>query len=889
MATTYHTVKKGETLGIIASKYKTTVSNLAKLNNIKNVNLIYVGQKLVISGKSSSSSTSSGSSGSSKSSSKTSSNKAKIDSFGLQSNTDRTVFATWTWGKSNTKHYRCIWYYGTGDGVWFKGSDSEETVKHSVYNAPSNAERVKFKVKPISKTKKVNKKEVNYWTAEWSTEKTYEFDDNPPLTPPVPTVEIEKYKLTASLDNLDVNADSIEFQIVKNDKTTYKTGTAKITKSSASYSCTITAGHEYKARARSIKGKVKSDWSEYSSGQNTIPKAPSKIIYIKALSKTAVKLHWEKVTNATGCEIEYTTEKSYFDSSNATTKVSVDSKEYAEITGLETGDRYYFRVRAVNEQGNSGWSEVVSITIGDEPAAPTTWSSTTTVMVGEELNLYWVHNTADGSHETKAEIELTINMAQQVITKKKSTPDDEEEETNVYSVDTSDMEEGVYIQWRVRTAGVTGEFGDWSVLRFVNVYAPPSLEFGVKDANGTNLDEINAFPFYIEANAETSNQKPIGYHVTITTEESYETVDDLGNVKMVTQGDEVYSAYYDIEETLTLELTAGNVDLVNNVEYKITCTVSMDSGLTAEDSVTLPVAWDEVFFTPNAEILLDKNNLSAHISPYCEEYPLEYHKISFENGSYIITDTIIDEIEGESVDNAFTEDDDIVYVGTTDGGNQLYFCIKESVTPRLIEDVTMTVYRREYDGTFVEIGDGIANGLYTFVTDPHPSLDYARYRIVARHEPTGAISFADIPGYFVGETAVVIQWDEVWTDFDATEESELEVQPWAGSILKLPYNIDVSDSNTLDVTLVNYIGRRHPISYYGTHVGTTATWSMDIDKQDKDTLYALRRLAVWMGDVYVREPSGSGYWANISVSFSQTHCELVIPVTLQITRVMGGV
>ena len=40
-----------------------------------------------------------------------------------------------------------------------------------------------------------------------------------------------------------------------------------------------------------------------------------------------------------------------------------------------------------------------------------------------------------------------------------------------------------------------------------------------------------------------------------------------------------------------------------------------------------------------------------------------------------------------------------------------------------------------------------------------------------------------------------------------------------------------------------------------------------VDKNDKETLYALRRLAKWMGDVYVREPSGSGYWANVTVSF----------------------
>ena len=108
-------------------------------------------------------------------------------------------------------------------------------------------------------------------------------------------------------------------------------------------------------------------------------------------------------------------------------------------------------------------------------------------------------------------------------------------------------------------------------------------------------------------------------------------------------------------------------------------------------------------------------------------------------------------------------------------------------------------------------------------------------------------------------------------------------------MLKLPYNIDVSNSHKPDVELVEYIGRSHPVSYYGTQVGETASWSVDIPMSDKETLYAIRRLAKWMGNVYVREPSGSGYWANIKVSFSQKHRDVVIPVTFDITRVEGGV
>ena len=48
-ATTY-TVKSGDTLSAIAKKYNTSVDSLVSLNNIKNKNLIYVGQVLKING-----------------------------------------------------------------------------------------------------------------------------------------------------------------------------------------------------------------------------------------------------------------------------------------------------------------------------------------------------------------------------------------------------------------------------------------------------------------------------------------------------------------------------------------------------------------------------------------------------------------------------------------------------------------------------------------------------------------------------------------------------------------------------------------------------------------------------------------------------------------------
>ena len=891
MATKYHIVKKGELPSSICKKYGISLSQLVKLNHLRKNSrgnyLIYVGQKLIISGKTTTSHSTPGKKPSSKKS-----NCPKIVHFGLQSDTDSTVFATWDWSRSNTDKYKVVWNYHTGDGVWFIGEEKEITGKQSTYNAPNNAEKVRFKVKAISKKHKVNKKEVSYWTADYTAWKTYDFDNNPPKMPPVPTVKIEKYKLTASLTNLDdLNATEIEFQVVKDNSKTYKNGVVKIKKWAASFSCTIEAGHSYTVRARSKRNKSYSGYSDYSDGSKTIPSTPASIKSIKALSETSVQIEWEKVSNATKCEVQYTTKKMYFDSSSEVKSITVESKTHAEVTGLESGQEYFFRVRAINDQGESGWSKIVSITIGKAPAAPTTWASTTTAIVGEKVILYWVHNSEDGSSQTTAELELIIGDTKETHTITNTTEESEKDKTSQYVLSTFTYTEGTTIKWKVRTAGITGVYGDWSTQRVIDIYAPPTLSLSITDKAGTSLTALESFPFYINGVTGPATQTPIGYHVTIASTETYSTVDEIGNVKMISAGDDVYSQFYDISENLALEISAHSVDLENGVTYKVTVIASMNSGLTVEESAEFEVAWTDEQYTPNAEIAIDEETLCAYIHPYCDYYPMVYYKVelSTTTGTYVKTNEIITEtIEGTSVDDAYTENGDVVYYGTLSSGTGVYFCEVESEVSELVDGITLSVYRREFDGSFVEIGTGILNASNTFVTDPHPALDLARYRIVAISDSTGAVSYADIPGVIVGETAVVIQWDEAWTEFDTTNEDEMEQPAWAGSMLKLPYNIDVSDSNESDVTLVEYIGRKRPVSYYGTQLGSTSSWKVDVAKEDKDTLYALRRLAVWMGDVYVREPSGSGYWAYIKVSFSQEHCNLVIPVTLDITRVDGG-
>ena len=901
-----YTVVRGDTLSEIAQRYGTTVSYLAKLNNIRNVNLIYVGQVLKISEvvtvtpakPNPTPAPPPAPSPSKPTPTKTSqaATRVTITAFGLQANTDRTFFGTWSWSRDNTAHFEIRWFYGTGDKAKFTGNSStvewlDNAQPQSLYTAPENATYVSFQVKPIAKTHKVNNSDVYYWTAQWSTEQFYYMKNLPPAKPPTPTVTMEDYTLKVEVNGVEEDNIDIEFEIIQNDLTVYKTGKSKVTRSVAKYSCSVSPGYSYKVRCRALKNNLRSGWTDYSSNVNTKPNKPEKINDLRAVSETAITLTWSEAVTADSYDIEYAIRLDYLGMSNASTTINNITAPRYTITGLSTGEKYFVRVRAVNAQGTSDWTEAKSIILGAVPSAPTTWSSSTTVTVGEDMKFYWMHNSKDGSKESKAELSYVVDNGSEVL--KEIVKVDTSDDVSYYWLPTLSYREGASIKWKVRTAGITGEYGPWSVTRTITIYAPPSLSLVISDdgLNTRSLRQITKYPFYIKAVAGPSSQIPIGYHFSIIAKDTYETMDEHGNVKMVIAGQEIYSNFLDVNERLILlTMTPSDVNLENNIEYELLCTVTMNSGLTEEASAEFKVSLDDVTYYPAAEILFDETTLSASIRPYCTYTPYIFYQVNYNasTGIYTRTNTAISPLEGTSVDNALTTQEDLVFVGVNSSGETIYFSVIPSNREYLVENVVLSVYRKDYDGRFVEIAKDVPNLDNRYVTDPHPSLDLATYRVVATDTTNGSISYTDIPGYPVGIKSVIIQWDETWSNLEILGDNPTDEVSWAGSMLKLPYNIDVSDSNEMDVSLIEYIGRSHPVTYYGTQLGVTSTWRMEIPKTDKATLYGLRLLAIYTGDVYVREPSGSGYWANISVSYEQKHRELTIPITLTIKRVEGG-
>lgn len=935
MALTTYKVKRGDNCtkicdgrcgkdvaaAITGNTVSAKLATLKKLNNLNSKYLIITGQTLKLNSSASTGGTTT-----------KPANEVKITGLGLQSEdrTGRELIVVWDWTKDKTAGYKIKWtYFNPMQGAgWVLGDEQEidgyGSLHHQFsFSPPDYATKAAVQIRPYYK----DKDKIKYWSdIKYCKAKDYDFSNNDPLPPPTPTDPvIDDRTLTVRIDEIvadDLDAVSVKFNIVKDNKSSVYTSPAvPIVKASnyVSHICTkkLDYGALYKVRACSVSAKGKtSGWSSFSGNVGTKPSAPKSIKSPYASKKsdgsTSVHLEWDAVTTATGYIVEYTTREDYFDNPTGdVTEVPIEDKTTSvDIHNIAIGATYYFRVKAVREvpEGttteNSDPSPVISLPVGSPPAAPTTWSTAKSAFVGELMELNWTHNTSDGSRQTYAQLKLKINDVEKgpFIFANATTETDENEvmDSVTCPYGTAISYKGVLrfvlgtnnetlrdakIEWQVQTAGITESFTNssiyWSVPRTIYIYEKPTLEMSMvtdlADPNGTIIENLESFPFYIRAHVALDSyaiQRPIGYHLQVASNEFYETIDDTGRTTTVNIGDAVYSKYFDTEETLIVEMSANNIDLISNIPYTVYCTANMSSGLTIQsDPYEFSVDWIDLEYNLDAEIEVDTKAYTAVITPRCTVI----EPIVYEDNMEVV------------IGNRYTDGDNIylcIVSGIPESILDTNYLTLETVEPN-VENVTLSIYRREYDGTFTEIATDIPNDS-TSVTDPHPALDYARYRIVATDTLTGAISFYDMAGYPINCTSIIIQWDEEWSTYNVSDEFVLDAPDWTGSLLKLDYNVEVSDNRKREVELIKYVGREHPVSYYGTQRDETSSWKVVIPKDDVETIYALRRLSIWAGDVYVREPSGMGYWASVGVSFDQKYDDITIPVTIDITRVEGG-
>ena len=700
------------------------------------------------------------------------------------------------------------------------------------------------------------------------------------------------------------------------------------------YTIEVTPGVQYSFKVKAVKGQEESDWSEVKTVTlGTDPTSPTT---------------WSSTTTAISDEGEsvalYWVHNTTDGSAQQSADVILTIEGIDDILSVSGGDNVSV---PVGELKNTNARPYYKVTYDAEKKTYTETKTLFTPGVATDTPIF---QTTDGgrpvySVTVNGEVVYYYRRTDVVIyTVTAATSDSNPNPTHSLIINTKNYTEGAKITWNVTTTSTAGKTSDASVDRVIEIFYRPTVRMSVSNGNiyykveymentktyitteetlsplagspvsggftvegnrqvylATVDDEdilycvaengsLTSLPISVNVEVEANEavQMPIEYHIVVSSNEKYDTVDNFGNQITISEGESIFSKHYIAPSTsqLSIEISAKDITLENGRSYTVKCIVAMSSGINAEAFSEVHISWSAVDYELNAQIGVNTDNCSASVRPYCERVNRTYRRVINTGSIYYLDTEQYDYIYGSITQpTVFTTTGESVYFGTLATGEETYYAIVDEHIP--VTDVLLSVYRREYDGSYTPIIEDLDGSKESFVTDPHPALDYARYRIVAKDLNTSKVTYSDTVNYYIGEKAIIIQWDEPYSSFEVSEDG-LGIEDRSRSFLRLPYNIDVTNSKDPDVTLVKYVGRKHPVSYYGTHLGEKASWSTTVPKSDLETLYALQRLQSYTGDVYVREPHGTGYWANVKVAFARAHLETTVPVSLDIVRVEGG-
>lgn len=780
-----------------------------------------------------------------------------LASWSKLSDSGGSTFNVKATSKTNTKKkvthydacngYEVQWWYGIGAGSWIL--DRTDTIKSKVtticeYEPPTNATKVYCKVRATFKeyetvvaktsggktTYSTTKKP--YYTGSFASSNSITLAKNVLDAPSEPNVTVSGTTATISVDYRSDYCNQILFEWETSAGGSKQQKT--ITSSNGKFSTAVSIGAGTSVRAQAmalvktgVKYYANSPWSGYCDWSDaSTPGKPSNLQVRAADMDNTVEVSWTAPDGgAESYEIQYVhTSKALFSSADAKSDTTTETTYY--VTGLDASLKWYFRVRSVTATGTSGW-----------------------VTYGESTNVSGDDGTGSGGTSAAVDTDPTAPTSFQSdsVAAKGDTVtlgwvhncEDgcTAQSSTVYlsrnggSYTTVSLGSGVY-RYALPTSGYSD--GD-KIAWYVTTTAPNG---STSPASAVRTIEVYEAPSVRVSVAETVTALPIevtvanggstgaavAYTCTVTAATSYDAVGSDGEIVRVREGQTVWSGRADTTaDSHVFTIGAGDATIVTGERYNVTASIATKSGLRA-DSGTASFSTDmsSASYSIACDIVLDYDSASADIAPV----------------AFLAED-------GETVP----------------------------------DNVRLSVVRIESGGELVPIAVNIPNGGGVTIPDLHPRLDMASYRVTTTDTTTGAVEYEDFFEPFGIESAI-FNWDE-WAD---SQDDDGHVA-YMGKRLELPYSVSLQEDYSPDVALTEYIGRKHPVAAYGTQKGATASISTKFWRDDTETVELLRELAGYSGDVYVREPSGIGYWAQVGVSITQSAEDEYVEASLSIARV----
>ena len=262
--------------------------------------------------------------------------------------------------------------------------------------------------------------------------------------------------------NASTSATSYRLDVsTSNSFSSFVTGYNNLTVNGTNQSVTgLTQGTQYYYRMRAVNASGSSDNSNVQPVTTTAPPDPPSNLSTTEITQTSFRASWNAVNGATSYKLDVSTNISFSSFVPGYNNLTVNNMTKV-VSGLNPGSMYYWRVRAVNANGTSGNSNI--ITVLTVPPNPVATDATTITNTSFQAN--W--NAATSATSYKLDVSLNNAFSSFVAGYNNLT-------VNGTSQSVTGLTQGTQYYYRVRAVNASGTSGSSNTILVTTPEPPPA-------------------------------------------------------------------------------------------------------------------------------------------------------------------------------------------------------------------------------------------------------------------------------------------------------------------------------------------------------------------------------------------------------------------------------
>lgn len=644
----------------------------------------------------------------------------------------------------------------------------------------------------------------------------------------------------------------------------------------------ITGETGYAIHVRNVTADGKSMTSDYISYKTTMPLEPTFETLTATTTPGKVHLSWtHNWTAATGTVIAWTTDPDNWMSNDDPEQYEIHEnvKEWF-ITGLNTGIKWYFRVRSMREDGDnvnySSWSEDKTIDLASAPAVSTLYLSEQAITEDGMVTAYWSYATTDGTSQSAGNVVIAEydDENDQWTYGESVGSTSNAQHIDIYAKD-HNWTNGSIVYLALQTRASSGGSSDYSTPVPLTICAKPTVSMTCDD-----LEETETLTEYFLGDGETDTflcASNMTATPIVTVDETAVTVSSYSGSSVTLasapeEGSEVDVTYI-TDDTPILEAIpfTVTVETENAKNFILAIERAEDYPMTLpDDTETVGAAGETVYL----------KNDSAQATNTISIYPEDLMGRLDDTAYYDLVATVEDEYgqtdEARIRFRVHWAHQAWMPSATFETDTQEYIA---KITPVAGEDYTAgdtcDIYRMSTDKPELIVAGGVFGTQYV---DPYPAFgEFSGYKVVT-------ITANDD---FITPDNLIAQYDTTDDDESTYEQLNPEalVIDFGDQRIELPYDITLNNSWTKDFNRTTYLGGSVVGDHNASITRDLSASTVLVRNKDEETANDMRALSNYAGICHVRTPEGSSFAADIQVTEDMSFDTRKISYNLKISKV----